>query len=100
MRQRLKKAAEAAFILDNEMSSIRQEILEAQRDFEDQSRLVHQCLALIQELYFYHKVTEAVQFQQRFNTLWEREDRVGIKQLEEDIIDMLRQAKKSGSDGE
>jgi putative GTP pyrophosphokinase len=100
VRLRLKKAAEAAFILDNEMSSIRQEILEAQRDFEDQSRLVHQCLALIQELYYYHKVTEAVQFQQRFNTLWEREDRVGIKQLEEDIIDMLRQAKKSGSDGE
>ncbi|GAC43932.1 GTP pyrophosphokinase [Paenibacillus popilliae] len=94
VRLRLKKAAEAAFILDNEMSNIRQEILEAQRDFEDQSRLVHQCLALIQELYCYHKVTEAVQFQQRFNELWEQEDRAGIKRVEEDIIAMLQQAKQ------
>ncbi|MCE5171016.1 GTP pyrophosphokinase family protein [Paenibacillus profundus] len=96
VRDRLKTAAEAAFILDNEMSSIRQEILVAQSSFEDKSKIVHNCLAFIQELYYYHRISEAIQLQNRFNEVWERNDIDELKRLEEDIIAEMQRAKKNG----
>ncbi|UHA72621.1 GTP pyrophosphokinase [Paenibacillus sp. 481] len=95
VRARLKKAGEAAFILDNEMSSIREEILEAQISFEDHSKIVQTCLSCIQALYSYHRVSEAIQFQRKFNELWEQRDMVGMKQLEEVLIAEIKAAKKS-----
>ncbi|MCG7406063.1 GTP pyrophosphokinase family protein [Paenibacillus sp. ACRRX] len=95
VRERLKKAAEAAFILDNEMTSIRHEILDAQRSFEDKSKIVQNCLSFIQELYFYHKITEAIHFQLRFNELWEQNDLAGLRRLEEDLINAISTAKRS-----
>lgn len=71
---RLKSAAEAAFQLDEEMSEIREEIVEAQKLFEDQSSLVSQVLNEIQQLYYYHRAKEAQQFQNRFSELWGVED--------------------------
>ncbi len=44
VRARLKTAAEAASVLDTEMSSIRKEILDAQRDFEEKSNMVSSVL--------------------------------------------------------
>ncbi|AGA57603.1 Putative uncharacterized protein relA3 [Thermobacillus xylanilyticus] len=93
VKERLRKAAEAAFRLDEEMSSIRKEILEAQRTFEDSSNLVSNVLAGIQELYFYHKVREAARYQLRFNELWEQEDVIGLKLLAEDIQASIERAK-------
>src|SRR5690606_12571919 len=46
--RRLQKAAEAAYRLDQEMGSIRQEIMEAQTHFEDRSSLVSTVLNGIQ----------------------------------------------------
>lgn len=94
VRDRLRKAAEAAFQLDNEMSSIRQEILEAQRGFENSSNLVSKVLSGIQHLYFYRRVREAVKYQLRFNELWEREDILGLKQLADDIEKSIARAKR------
>jgi putative GTP pyrophosphokinase len=100
VRDRLRKAAEAAFRLDEEMSSIRREILDAQRAFEDSSNLVSKVLAGIQDLYFYHWVREAVKYQLQFNELWEREDIIGLKRLSEDISISIERAKRgSGTDG-
>jgi putative GTP pyrophosphokinase len=96
VRLRLKKAAEAAFQLATEMSSIRKEILDAQRDFEEKSNVVSSVLSDIQELYFFHRVREAVQFQLRFNELWEQEDAFAIRMLADEVRSALNRAKKGG----
>ncbi|MEI7027458.1 GTP pyrophosphokinase [Paenibacillus sp. y28] len=94
VKLRLKKAAEAAFLLDQEMSSIRDEVTESQQQFEDRSNVVSRCLNNIQELYFYYRVREAAQFQLRFNELWEQEDDWGLKELAEEIQSALIRSKK------
>lgn len=95
VKLRLRKAAEAAFNLDNEMSSIRSEILDAQIGFEEGSNIVNKVLSDIQDLYFYRKVREAVQFQLKFNELWEQGDTFGLKQLSGEIQSSLHKARKS-----
>lgn len=92
VRARLSKAAEAAYLLDQEMSSIRGEIVESQKMFEDNSNLVNKVLSNIQELYFYHRVREAAQFQLRFNEIWETED--GLSDLSSDLEIAIARAKK------
>lgn len=96
VQERLRKAAEAASRLDLEMSSIRQEIVEAQKDFEESSIIVHKVLNEIQELYFFRRVREAAQFQLRFNELWERDDVWGLKELSSEIQSALDRAGKGG----
>ncbi|GGJ20667.1 GTP pyrophosphokinase [Paenibacillus hunanensis] len=93
IRDRLKTAAEAAMILDNEMSSIREDILDAQKSFEDEANLVQRVLKDIHRLYFLHKVTEALESQQKFNELWEKQDFIGLQQLGESV----RKMRKSGA---
>ncbi|OGX61505.1 MAG: GTP pyrophosphokinase [Paenibacillus sp. RIFOXYA1_FULL_44_5] len=94
VRIRLQKAAEAAFLLDQEMSSIRKDIVEAQKLFEDKSGLVADILNDIQELYFYHKVIEAQAFQLRFSQLWSEDDFYNLKQLSGEIHEVLFMARK------
>lgn len=93
LRARLKKAAEAAFQLDEEMSSIRDEIIHSQRMFEDKSSLVSKLLNDIQQLYFYRRVRDAAAFQLRFNELWEKEDMWGLKMLANQIESAMADAK-------
>lgn len=100
MRKRLKKAAEAAFVLDNEMSSIRQEILIAQKSFEDDSNIVSQLLTAIHQLYFYHLVTEAIDAQERFNRLWEARDMDGMKDLLAGVKGLIKAKKKVEEPGD
>lgn len=94
---RLSKAAEAAYLLDQEMSSIRDEIMESQRLFEDQSSMVSKVLNNIQELYFYHRVREAAQFQIRFNELWEQNLIWELNDLSQDIENAINRAKKENN---
>lgn len=96
VRLRLRRAAEAAYVLDQEMSSIRHEIMSAQKDFEANSNLVSRLLNDIQELYFYHRVREAVQFQLKFNELWEKEDIWGLRVLADRLQEALERAKNGG----
>ncbi|GIP46954.1 GTP pyrophosphokinase family protein [Paenibacillus sp. DXFW5] len=100
MRGRLKKAAEAAFVLDNEMSSIREEILVAQKSFEDDSNIVSSVLASIHQLYFYHLVSEAIDAQERFNRLWETKDFEGMKLLMGEVKGLIKQHKKVEEPGD
>lgn len=95
VRDRLKKAAEAAFQLDTEMTSIRKEILDAQTEFEEQSNAVSRVLSGIQDLYFYHRVREAAQFQIKFNELFEQQDYHALHTLSIDIAAAIAKAKKS-----
>lgn len=94
LRSRLKKAAEAAFTLDEEMSSIREEIMEAQKHFEDRSNLVSRVLSGIQELYMHHRLREAARYQLRFNELWEKENIWDLKRLDERIQHSLTRIKQ------
>jgi len=91
---RLKKAAEAAFLLDTEMTRIRQEIIDAQTEFEEHSNIVTVVLSGIQELYFYHRVREAAQYQLRFNEQFEKEDYFELNKLASDIQASIVKAKK------
>ena len=93
LKLRLRKAAEAAYKLDEEMSSIREEIVVSQQQFEDKSNLVSRLLNDIQELYFYHRIREAAQYQLSFNTLWEKEDIDGLQQLSLQLQESLLKAK-------
>ncbi|WNQ09718.1 GTP pyrophosphokinase family protein [Paenibacillus aurantius] len=92
--RRLSKAAEAAYQLDQEMSSIRDEITESQKAFEDKSNVVSKLMNDIQRLYFYNRIREAAQFQLQFNEMWEKEDIWGLKQLSVAIEQSLSRAKK------
>ncbi|OBZ12918.1 MULTISPECIES: GTP pyrophosphokinase family protein [Bacillales] len=95
VRDRLKKAAEAASQLDTEMTSIRKEILDAQTEFEEQSNVVSKVLNGIQDLYFYHRVREAAQFQMKFNEKFEKEDYHELNQLSLEIQAAIGKAKKA-----
>lgn len=94
VKERLRAAAEAAFHLDTEMSSIRQEIVDAQQEFEDSASTVRKVLGAIQELFFMRKIREAAGFQLRFNELWEQEDIRGLKDLSAEIQELLSQLGK------
>jgi putative GTP pyrophosphokinase len=94
---RLRKASEAAFNLDTEMSSIRHEIMEAQIGFEEGSNIVNKVLSDIQDLYFFRRVREAVQFQLKFNELWEQGDTFELKKLAQQIQQSLHKARRGGS---
>lgn len=93
VRTRLRNAAEAAYKLDEEMSSIREEIVLAQQHFEDKSQLIGRILNDIQELYFHSRFREASEYQQVFDELWETEDDTELKRLADRIGETLAQAK-------
>lgn len=94
IKQRLQNAAEAAYQLDQEMSSIRDEIITAQQHFEDKTNLVSRVLNGIQDLYYYHRVREAAQFQLKFNELWETEDVWSLRELLHELQEALLRAKR------
>lgn len=94
IRERLQRAAEAAFRLDEEMSSIREDIVEAQKLFEDQSSLVWQVLNNIQQLYYFNKAKEAQLFQMLFSELWgEGNDPLKLRELSDQIESALSMAR-------
>ncbi|KAB3531628.1 GTP pyrophosphokinase family protein [Alkaliphilus pronyensis] len=85
INDRLKKSADAAFQLDQEMSEIRHEIRQAQKMFEVKSNVVSVVLRNIQLLYSLGKTDEALEYQEQFNILWEKGDVRGLKKLGEKI---------------
>jgi putative GTP pyrophosphokinase len=94
IRKRLKTAGEAASVLDSEMSSIREEILEAQKQFEEDSNVMTQVLSWIHHLYFYHLVNEAIAFQERFNEIWQGHNMDEMKVLLAEVKQLVVAAKK------
>lgn len=95
VRARLQNAAEAAFKLDEEMSQIRDDVVAAQKLFEDRSSLVNQMLNHIQQLYFYNRAKEAQAFQQQFTELWGSDDDPWrLQELSERIESVLETARR------
>ncbi|HIT89746.1 MAG TPA: GTP pyrophosphokinase family protein [Candidatus Merdenecus merdavium] len=79
IRKRLSKAADAIIILDNEMSSIRNEIMDAQNSFQIQANIVADILNNIQNLYKVANKREVLKIQDEFYRIYELND---LEQLE------------------
>lgn len=79
IREKLSNAAEAIIVLDNEMSSVRSEIMDAQNSLQIQSNLVADILNTIQNLYRLANKREILKIQDEFYRIYEMND---IEQLQ------------------
>jgi len=79
IRQRLSKAAEAIVVLDEEMSEVRSEIMDAQNSFRRKADIVADILNNIQNLYKLSNKREVVKIQDEFFRIYESDD---VEQLE------------------
>lgn len=79
IRMKLTNAADAIIALDNEMSSVRSEIMDAQNSFQIQANLVSDILNNIQNLYHLANKREIVKIQDEFYRIYELND---IEQLQ------------------
>jgi Uncharacterized protein conserved in bacteria len=74
IKKRLSKSADAMIILDEEMSSIRNEIMDAQNSFQIQANIVADILNSIQNLYKVASKREIVKIQDEFYRIYELND--------------------------
>lgn len=79
LRMRLQKSADAIVILDEEMSEVREEIMDAQNSFTIKANIVADILTNIQNLYKVANKREVVKIQDEFMKVYETAD---IQQLE------------------
>ena len=79
IRERLLNAADAIIVLDNEMSSVRSEIMDAQISFQIQANIVADILNNIQNLYKVANKREILKIQDEFYRIYAMND---IDQLE------------------
>lgn len=82
IKERIKRAAEAAFRLDQEMSEIRNEIMEAQQEFEIKSNVVSDILNGLNTLASSGKTKEAFCFEEKFHHLLEQGDESELMELD------------------
>lgn len=97
IKSKLRRAAEAAFQLDQEMSDIRDEIMSAQKSFEQKSSLVSHILHNIESLFLQGAVVEANDYQERFNHLIKIGDILQLRQLSREIEHELNRRESSFS---
>lgn len=93
--QRLRKAADAAFNLDQEMSVIREEIMRAQVMFEMKSVTVKDIIYSIQELQKMGFTDEAKDFQRRFDAVSTVSEMDDIIMLRNELNKRIYELKKS-----
>ncbi len=74
IRERLLKAANAIIILDNEMSAVRSEIMDAQLSFQIRANIVADILNNIQNLYSVANKREIAKIQDEFYRIYARND--------------------------
>ena len=79
IRERLLNAADAIIVLDNEMSNVRSEIMDAQISFQIQANIVADILNNIQNLYNVANKREIVKIQDEFYRIYAMND---IEKLE------------------
>lgn len=88
IREKLTNAADAIILLDNEMSSVRSEIMDAQNSFQIHANIVSDILNNIQNLYRTANKREVVKIQDEFYRIYELKDLDQLKRFarELDII--------------
>lgn len=92
---RLRRAADAAFLLDQEMSEIREDIMKAQVMYQVKSITVRDVLNRIQELYNVGDTHKAILFQRRLDKIDNEKDITEIIQLKKEIDELLQEYKKT-----
>lgn len=88
IRQRLSAAADAILKLDEEMSSIHGEIMDAQNSFTTKANIVNDILINIQNLYKIADKREVIKIQEEFFRIYEENDLEQLKafSLQLDIV--------------
>jgi len=74
LRERLHKAADAIVVLDQEMASVRDEIMDAQNSFNIKASVVSEILTTIQNLYKVANKREVVRIQDEFFRVYNEGD--------------------------
>ena len=91
---RLRRAADAAFLLDQEMSEIREDIMKAQVMYQIKSGTVRDVLSRIQDLYNVGETSKALIYQRRLDKIDSEQDVNEIFQLKIEIDALLQGYKK------
>ncbi|MGL5331072.1 MAG: GTP pyrophosphokinase [Peptostreptococcaceae bacterium] len=86
---RLRRAADAAFLLDQEMSEIREDIMKAQVMYQVKTVTVRDVLDKIRELYNLGDTHKAIVYQRRLDKIDNEEDITEIIRLKREIEDLL-----------
>ncbi|RDY24080.1 GTP pyrophosphokinase family protein [Romboutsia maritimum] len=90
---RLRRAADAAFLLDQEMSEIREDIMKGQVMYQVKSLTVREVLNTIQDLYNVGDTHKALLYQRRLDRIDNERDITEILNLKKEIDDLLEQYK-------
>ncbi len=85
IQERLNKAAEAAFMLDQEMAEIREEVLKCQESFQEESNIVADIFSTIQKLGATRDKKDMNEIYEVFWTLWEQGDVHKLKEFNESL---------------
>ncbi|MBQ9118923.1 MAG: GTP pyrophosphokinase family protein [Lachnospiraceae bacterium] len=81
LRERLHNSAEAIVMLDQEMSSVRDEIMDAQNSFQVKANIISDILNNIQNLYKLANKREVVKIQDEFFRIYNTEDLEQLKRF-------------------
>ncbi len=88
IRERLSSAADAILILDNEMSKVRDEIMDAQNLFNIKANVVADILTNIQNLYKVANKSEVIKLQDEFFHIYENGNLVELEEFANEL-DMI-----------
>ena len=96
--ERLRSAADAAFLLDQEMSQIREEIMKAQVMYQAKSVTIREVLGKIQELYDLGEISRAINYQRRLDRIDSQKDIKEIVALKNEVEEILQYYKNTRID--
>lgn len=85
VKKRLSKAADAIIVLDNEMSSVRNEIMEAQNNFKIKANIVADILTNIQNLYNVANKDEVIKIQEEFLRVYKNGNIEELERMNKEI---------------
>ena len=85
IQERLTKAAEAAFLLDQEMAEIREEVLKCQESFQEESNLIGDIFTSIQAMNAKKNKSDMNEIYEIFWTLWEEGDMGKLKEFSKSL---------------
>lgn len=85
IREELSRVADAIIVLDNEMSTVRSEIMDAQNSCQIQTNLVKDILNNIQNLYTIANKRELVKIQDEFYRIYETKDLEQLRRFHSDL---------------
>ena len=92
------RRADAAFLLDQEMSEIREDIMKAQVMYQVKSVTLRDVLDKIQELYNVGETHKAIKYQRRLDKIDNERDITEILQLKKEIDSLLQEYKNKVDD--